>query len=95
MQLRTGGLTLSLLSLIQIESESEVSQLCPTLQPHGPQPTKLLHPWNSLGKSTGVGCHFLLQGIFPTQGLNLGLQHCRRILYHLTQHHKSWQHTTL
>ena len=30
-------------------------------------------PWNSPGKSTGVGCHFLLQWVFPTQGLNLGL----------------------
>ena len=36
------------------------------------------------GKSTGVGCHFLLQGIFPTQGLNLGLPHCRQTLYHLS-----------
>ena len=33
-------------------------------------------------KNTGVGCHFLLQEIFPTQGLNLSLLHCRRILYH-------------
>ena len=37
-----------------------------------------------LGKSTGVGCHFLLQRIFPTQGLNLGLLHCRQTLYHLS-----------
>ena len=35
--------------------------------------TRLLHPWDSPGKSTRVGCHFLLQGIFPTQGLNPGL----------------------
>ena len=34
---------------------------------------------------TGVGCHFLLQGIFPTQGSNLGLLHCRWILYQLSQ----------
>ena len=34
--------------------------------------------------NTGVGCHFLLQGIFPTQGLNLGLLHCRQTLYHLS-----------
>ena len=33
-------------------------------------------------KNTGVGCHSLLQGIFPTQGLNPGLLHCRQILYH-------------
>ena len=37
--------------------------------------------WNSPGKNTGVGCHFLLQGIFPTQGLKLGLLHCRQTLY--------------
>ena len=36
------------------------------------------------GKNTGVGCHFLLQGIFPTQGLNPGLWHCRQILYQLS-----------
>ena len=36
------------------------------------------------GKNTRVGCHFLLQGIFPTQGLNLGLQHCRQIIYYLS-----------
>ena len=34
-----------------------------------------------LGRNTGVGCHFLLQGIFPTQGLNLDLLHCKQILY--------------
>ena len=36
--------------------------------------------WDSPGKSTGVGCHFLLQGIFPTQGSNLGLPHWRQTL---------------
>jgi len=39
---------------------------------------------NSPGKNTGVGCHFLLQGIFLTQVLNPGLLHCRQILYHLS-----------
>ena len=39
---------------------------------------------DSPGKNTGVGCHSLLQGIFPTQGLNPGLLHCQRILYHLS-----------
>ena len=38
---------------------------------------------DSPGKNSSVSCHALLQGIFPTQGLNLGLLHCRRILYHL------------
>ena len=41
-------------------------------------------PWHFPHKNIGVGCHFLLQGIFPTQGLNLGLLHCRQILYSLS-----------
>ena len=53
-----------------------------SLQPHGLRPTRLLCPWDSPGKNTGVGCHALLQGIFPTQGL--GLLHCRQILYCLS-----------
>ena len=36
-------------------------------RPHGLQPTRLLHPWDFPGESTGVGCHRLLHGIFPTQ----------------------------
>ena len=36
-------------------------QLCPTLRPHRQQPSRLTHPWDSPGKNTGVGCHFLLQ----------------------------------
>ena len=39
---------------------------------------------DSPGKNTGVGCHALFQGIFPTQGWNPGLLHCRKILYHLS-----------
>ena len=39
-------------------------------------------PWDSPGKNTGVGCHFLLQRIFPTQGSNPGLPHCRQTLNH-------------
>ena len=46
--------------------------------------TRLLRPWDFLGKSTGVCCHFLLQGIFPTKGSNPGLPHCRQMLYHLS-----------
>ena len=41
-----------------------------SLQSHGLQPTRLLCLWNFPGKNTGVGIHFLLQGIFSTQGLN-------------------------
>ena len=39
---------------------------------------------DSPGKNTGVGCHFLLQGIFPTQGWNPSLLHCRQTLYPLS-----------
>ena len=55
------------------------------LQPHGLQPAaRLLCLWNFPGKNTGVSCHALIQGIFPAQGLNPGLPHCRQILYHLS-----------
>ena len=69
----------------------------------GPDPWTVAHqaPWNFPGKNTGVDCHYLLQGIFPTQGSNHGLLHCRQILYHwatvgsLTHpaltHPSSWQ----
>ena len=40
-------------------------------------------PVHGISQNTGVGCHFLLQGIFPTQGLNPGLLHWRQILHHL------------
>ena len=62
---------------------AKLPQLCLTLQLHGLQPTRLLCPWDSPGKNTGVGCHALLWGIFLTQGLNLHLLwflHCRQIL---------------
>ena len=45
---------------------------------------------DSPGKNTGVGCHALLQGIFPTQGLNPGLPHCRWILYLLSHLGTPW-----
>ena len=58
---------------------------CPTpLWPHGLLLARLFCPWDSPGKRTGVGCHFLLQGIFPSQGSNLCLLcllPCRQILY--------------
>ena len=56
-----------------------------SLQLHGLYPARLLCPWNSPDKNTGVGCHSLLRGIFPTQGSNLcllKLLHCRQILYY-------------
>ena len=66
-------------------SSSSVSHsvLSDSLRPHGLSPTRLLCPWDSPGKNTGMGCHSLLQRIFPTQGLNPGLSYCRQILCHL------------
>ena len=62
---------------------SQVSESCSvvsdSLQPHG-----LYTPWSSLGQNTRVGSLSLLQGIFPTQGSNPGLPHCRQILYQLS-----------
>ena len=60
-----------------------------SLWPHGLYPTKLLCPWNSPGKNTGVGCHALLWGIFPTQGSNPGLLHWRQFFYHVSQQGRS------
>ena len=62
-----------------------VTKSCPTLSaPMDCRPPRLLSPWGFLGKNTRVGCHLLLQGIFPTQGSNPGLLHCRQILYRLS-----------
>ena len=69
---------------IQISSSVSDSVVSDSLWPHGLSPTRLLAPWNSPGKNTGVGCLFLIQGIFPAQGSNLGLLHHRQILYHLS-----------
>ena len=67
-------------SCIESESESESHSVpSDSLQPHG-----LSSPWNSPGQNTGVGSLSLLQGIFPTQGLNPGLLHCKQILYQLS-----------
>ena len=60
-----------------------ITKMCLTLflWPHGLESARHLCPWNFPDKNTVVGCHFLLQGIFPTQGSNPGLLRCRRILY--------------
>ena len=65
-------------------SEWSRSVVSDSLRPRGLWPTRLFHPWDFPGKNTGVGCHFLLQKIFPTQGLNPGLPHCRQTLYGLS-----------
>ena len=59
-------------------------QLCLTLRFYGLYTARLLCPWDFPGKKTRVGCHFLLQGIFPTQGSNPGLPHCGQMLYCLS-----------
>jgi len=64
------------IAICDCESCSVVSN---SLWPHG-----LYSPWNSPGQNTGVGSHSLLQRIFPTQGWNPGLPHCRQILYQLS-----------
>ena len=53
---------------------------CPTLGTPWTVPARLLCPWDFSDKNTGVGCHFLFQGIFPTQGSNSHLLHCRLLL---------------
>ena len=72
----TSQVILSVLWLffIQLLNKGEKSECVScsvdSLRPHGLQPTWFHCPWNPLGKNTGVGCHSLLQGIFPTQRLN-------------------------
>ena len=65
------------------------SVMADSLWPHGRQPTGLLCPWNSPGKNTGTDCHFLLQGIFLTQGLNPGLADSLP-LHHLERPPGTW-----
>ena len=64
---------------LKVKAKAKVAQSCPTLW----EPVDC-SPWNSLGQNSGVGSLCLLQGIFPTQGLNSGLPHCRRFLYQLS-----------
>ena len=52
-----------------------------SLRSHGLKTARLLCPWNSPGKNTGVGCHSLLQGMLLTQGSNPGLLYCQQILF--------------
>ena len=71
--------------IIQLDIDIEVAQSCLTLC----NPMECGLPGSSVhedspGKNTGVGCHFLLQEIFPTQGSNPGLLHCRQMLYCLS-----------
>ena len=67
---------LVLVAISFLKSHSVVSD---SLLPHG-----LYSPWNFPGQKSGVGSLSLLQGVFPTQGSNPGLPHCRQILYQLS-----------
>ena len=68
-----------------------VPQSCPTLcGPMGCSPPGSSVLEDSPGKNTGVSCHALLQGIFPSQGSNLRLPHCRWILYRLNHQGNTW-----
>ena len=58
-----------------VGARSVASAVSGSLRPHGLQPSRLLCPWDSPGKSTRVGYHALLQGVFLTQGLNPSLLH--------------------
>ena len=64
-------------------------------QPHGLQPARLLCPWDSPGKNTGVGCHSLLQGSFLTQGSHPAFLHYRQILYWLSHQGITWNYREL
>ena len=68
------------------------SVMSDSLQSDGLQPTRLLCPLNSPVKNTGAGSHSFLQGILSALRWNLGLLHCRQILYHLS-HQGSYTHT--
>ena len=66
---------------------SQAAQVCLTLCNPVDQTTRLLCPWDSTGKNTGVSCHFVFQGIFATQGSKISCVSCiscisRQILYH-------------
>ena len=64
------------------------------LWPHGLYPTRLLCPWDSPGKNIGVGFHFLLQGIFLTQGSNqrlLHLLHWQVDFFFFFYHYATWE----
>ena len=78
----------TLLQSIIHEGERVSHSVMPHFVTQGLQPARLLCPWNSPGKNTGVGNHSLFQGIVLTLGSNLGLLHCRQILYHLS--HQRW-----
>ena len=73
---------------LRFNPKCDITQIIPAILKN---PARLLCSWDFPGKNTRVGCHSLLQGIFPIQGSNLGLPYYRRILYPLN-HQGSLQH---
>ena len=82
--MRVVDLMLHTINIFDIDCEWSCSVVSNSLWPCGLQPARLHHPWDFPGSNTRVGWHFLLQGIFPTQGSNSGFPHCRPNLYHLS-----------
>ena len=80
-----GMMSLKSIHVVSHERESvSHSVVSDSLPHHGLYPIRLLCPWDFPSKNIGVGRHFLLQGIFPTQRSNLGPLHCGQILYRLS-----------
>ena len=78
--------------MYEIRESVSHSVVSDSLQPHGLWPTRLLHQWDSPGKSIGVGCRFLHQEVFPSQGSNPGLPHCRQTFYTLSHQGNPFQY---
>ena len=71
---------------MKVKFELRVTQSCLTFcNP------KDCSPWNSPGQNTGAGSLSLLQGVFPTQGSNPGLPHCRWIIYQLSHRESAYK----
>ena len=77
-----GAVVLLSSSSVCVLSCSVMSDSCNTIDCMWP--ARLLYPWDSPGRNTELGCHFFLQGIFPTQEWSPGLLNCRQILYRLS-----------
>ena len=76
--------SLDFLFSLEVISSVSCSVVSDSSQCHGLGPAGLFCPWDSPAKNIGVNCHSLLQRIFPTQGSNPGVLHCRQILYCLS-----------
>ena len=72
----------SFLMISESEESESVNHFLRLFATSWTYPARLLCPWNSLDNNTGMGCHSLLQGIFPTQGSNLHLLHYIYFLSH-------------